>query len=83
MFEELSNIKNVEVSPYLFSKILSRIDKNKREQVSGKQLLTVLTSLGLILFLNVVAVGFQLKKEKTETNYYSLYPDNSLYNEKK
>jgi hypothetical protein len=83
MFEELSNIKNVEVSPYLYSKILSRIDKNKREQVSGKKLMFVFASLGLILFLNVLAVGFQLKKEKTETNYHSLYPDNSLYNEKK
>lgn len=83
MFEELSNIKNVEVSPYLFSKILSRIDKNKREQINGKQLLTVFASLSLILVLNVLAIGYQLKKEKTETNYHSLYPDNSLYNEKK
>jgi hypothetical protein len=83
MFDELSNIRNVEVSPFLFSKILSRIEQNKREQVSRKQLVTVFASLCLIIVLNVVAVGFQLKKEKTDTNYHSLYPDNSLYNENK
>jgi hypothetical protein len=83
MFDELEKIQNVEVSPHLYSKIQTRIDKNKKELISGRHLITVLGSFALILLLNILAIGFQFKKEQSSSIYNSIHPENSLYDENK
>ncbi len=81
MLEELNKIYKAEPSPYLFGRIQHKIRNNQNEYFSSKMLWTVVTSFSLVVFINVVAINYQMRNSNSENYENFLIPNNSLYNE--
>ena len=78
----LNNLKAVDVNPYLYSKIINKLNVIENEFVSGKLLWATSISLIILLVLNISAVRFnlKLKNSSTKTEIQSLNSEFYLTN---
>ncbi len=63
----LNHLKAVDVNPYLYSKIINKLNFNENEFVSGKLVWATSLSIVIILILNIYAVRFNLKSKSSST----------------
>lgn len=80
-FEILGNIKKVEVSPFLITRINQKIE-NQIQFISSKLAYSLGFSFLLILFINVFVLINNFKTQKVENNLAKsmhLFPENTLY----
>lgn len=78
----LNNLKTVDVNPYLYSKIIHKLNVNENEFVSAKLVWATSLSLIIVLILNISAVRFnlKLKNSSTKTEIQSLNSEFYLTN---
>ncbi len=78
----LETIQRVEVSPFLYARILNTLENKKKEIVPIKWGWMAAACLLLVFTINIVAM--QNNKRNTEvdlTKVFSLQPQNMFYNE--
>ena len=76
MIEKLNNIQKVEASPFLFTRIEQRIRNKKEQKLSAKTLWATVTSISLLILLNLVALN---SNETNQAASYSPSIKNSIY----
>lgn len=82
--ESLSQIKKVEVSPFLFTRIQQRINEATSNKFSGKVSLSLTFALVAIVILNIVVLQNYSMPQNSESNFVqnmNIITNNSIYNE--
>jgi hypothetical protein len=82
-FDSLSKIQKVDVPPFLYTRILNRIENKVKETIPVKWAVVAAACLLLVIMLNISVVQLD-KKGNTNTDLseaFSLQTNNSLYNE--
>jgi hypothetical protein len=81
-FDILNRIQKVDATPFLYTRILSRIQNKAKETVPVKWAVAAAACLVILLILNISAI--QSGKESNTTDLsevFLLKTSNSLYNE--
>lgn len=82
--ESLSQVKKVEATPFLFTRIQQRISEATTNKFSGKASLSLAFALVAIVILNIVIIQNYGKPQNSESNFVqnmNIITNNSIYNE--
>lgn len=80
--DQLSKIKEVEVPPFLLTRILQKIERNRASVLPKAFVRAFSLSFVLLLLLNFGAVFYSLKSDSGKVNLIesmNLAPSNSIY----
>lgn len=80
--DQLSKIKAVEVPPFLLTRILQKIERNRASVLPKSFVRAFSLSFVLLLLLNFGAVFYSLKSDSGKENLIesmNLEPSNSIY----
>ena len=79
--ELLSKIEKVEVSPFLYQKIVRKIQANQELKINPKFAYTLVFGFLLLLFVNIAIISNTKKQQKNSDflETYELNNSNNLY----
>jgi len=80
--DNLGRIQKVEAPTYLFTRILQKIEREKRERLSPRMVVTLNLSLTVVIIINlIVFIGSHTRLTSIESYAESirLISDNNLY----
>ena len=79
----LSKIKTSEPSPYLLSKIYTRIEQLEEKSISGIKLVPIVVGLILLLMVNFYALNKEniSSKNNVSESTISIYESNQIYHD--
>ena len=80
--DNLNRIQKVDAPPFLYTRILSRIQNKVKETVPVKWAVAAAACLTLLIIINLTVIQADKDNNKTDlTEVFSLKTNNSLYNE--
>lgn len=78
----LNRIQKVEAPPFLYTRILSRVQNKVKETVSVKWVVAAAACLVVVLTINITVIQSGKTNSKTDlTEVFSLKTNNNFYNE--
>lgn len=77
----LNRIQKVDAPPFLYTRILNRIQNKAKETVPVKWAMAAAASLAVLITINVSVIQYSKESTTDLSEVFSIKTSNSLYNE--